>query len=339
MRHHGLDLVDPDDDFTVTEFQEAADAALADHRRSGRPGAHGGGDRAVPAGGRRRARPTRAVAGRAGRARRHPDTVALHQRLAELDPVGASRMEPTNRRRVVRALEVTVGSGRPFSSFGPGLDGLPADRRGRSSACAGPARCWPSASSSASPRCSPPGSSTRSSAWPPRRAASRGRPRRPWATRSCSPTCEGECSLAEATELAVTRTRQLRRPPAALVPARPPRTLVRDARRRSCRPRPPRASPPLMAVLTLTKHHGLGNDFLVTFAEPDGAGRSAVGGPGPPPVRSAARHRRRRAARRDDGGGTDRSGRRGAQRRTGPGRRRWPTSPCSSTTPTAAGPR
>ena len=30
-------------------------------------------------------------------------------------------MEPTNRRRVVRALEVTLGSGRPFSSFGPGL--------------------------------------------------------------------------------------------------------------------------------------------------------------------------------------------------------------------------
>ena len=29
-----------------------------------------------------------------------------------------------------------------------------------------------------------------------------------------------------------------------------------------------------MAVLTLTKHHGLGNDFLVTFAEPDGAARS-----------------------------------------------------------------
>ena len=31
-------------------------------------------------------------------------------------------MEPTNRRRVLRALEVTIGSGRPFSSFGPGLD-------------------------------------------------------------------------------------------------------------------------------------------------------------------------------------------------------------------------
>ncbi len=35
-------------------------------------------------------------------------------------------MEPTNRRRVVRALEVTVGSGRPFSEFGPGLEAYPA---------------------------------------------------------------------------------------------------------------------------------------------------------------------------------------------------------------------
>jgi tRNA dimethylallyltransferase len=34
-------------------------------------------------------------------------------------------MEPTNRRRVVRALEVTVGGGRPFSSFGPGLEAYP----------------------------------------------------------------------------------------------------------------------------------------------------------------------------------------------------------------------
>ncbi len=54
-----------------------------------------------------------------------PDTVALHRRLAALDPTAAGRMEPTNRRRVVRALEVTLGSGRPFSSFGPGLGAYP----------------------------------------------------------------------------------------------------------------------------------------------------------------------------------------------------------------------
>jgi tRNA dimethylallyltransferase len=45
--------------------------------------------------------------------------------LAELDPIAAARMEPNNRRRIVRALEVTVGSGRPFSSYGPGLEAYP----------------------------------------------------------------------------------------------------------------------------------------------------------------------------------------------------------------------
>ena len=50
----------------------------------------------------------------------------LHARLDDLDPVGAARMEPTNRRRIVRALEVTIGSGRPFSAFGPGLEAYPA---------------------------------------------------------------------------------------------------------------------------------------------------------------------------------------------------------------------
>jgi tRNA dimethylallyltransferase len=54
------------------------------------------------------------------------DTAALHRRLAEVDPLAASRMEPTNRRRVLRALEVTLGSARPFSSFGPGLAEFPA---------------------------------------------------------------------------------------------------------------------------------------------------------------------------------------------------------------------
>jgi tRNA dimethylallyltransferase len=46
---------------------------------------------------------------------------ALHARLVELDPLASTRTEPTNARRIVRALEVTLGSGRPFSSFGPGL--------------------------------------------------------------------------------------------------------------------------------------------------------------------------------------------------------------------------
>jgi len=51
---------------------------------------------------------------------------ALHRRLSAADPAAAARIEPTNRRRLVRALEVTLGSGRAFSSFGPGLGAYPA---------------------------------------------------------------------------------------------------------------------------------------------------------------------------------------------------------------------
>jgi tRNA dimethylallyltransferase len=49
----------------------------------------------------------------------------LYAELAALDPEAAAKMEPTNARRVVRALEVCLGSGRRFSSFGPGLDQYP----------------------------------------------------------------------------------------------------------------------------------------------------------------------------------------------------------------------
>jgi len=45
----------------------------------------------------------------------------LYSQLCVLDPLAASRMEQTNTRRIVRALEVTLGSGRAFSSFGAGL--------------------------------------------------------------------------------------------------------------------------------------------------------------------------------------------------------------------------
>ena len=66
---------------------------------------------------------------------RWPDVVAeleetantdeLYRRLLLLDPLGAARVQPGNRRRVVRALEVVIGSGRPFSSYGPGVASFP----------------------------------------------------------------------------------------------------------------------------------------------------------------------------------------------------------------------
>lgn len=128
--HHLLDLVDPDEEFTLTEFQAAARAALDDIERRGRHALLVGGTGLY----------LRAVVDDLEIPGRYPDVAAaleaeldaglaepadLHARLAELDPVGAGRMEPTNRRRVVRALEVTLGAGRPFSEFGPGLEAYP----------------------------------------------------------------------------------------------------------------------------------------------------------------------------------------------------------------------
>ena len=123
--HHLLDLADPDEDFTVTRFQAAFREALH--------GIEGRGHRAVLVGGTglylRAVIDDLDIPGRYPDVReaieQEPDTVALHGRLVDLDPVAAERMEPTNRRRVVRALEVTVGSGRRFSSYGPGLDAYP----------------------------------------------------------------------------------------------------------------------------------------------------------------------------------------------------------------------
>ena len=124
--HHLIDLVDPSEEFAVAEFQARAAAIMDEIRGRGAVPVLVGGTglyvRAVIDGLR--------IPGRYPEVRAEleaePDTAALHRRLAVLDPVAAGRMEPTNRRRIVRALEVTAGSGRPFSSYGPGLGHYPA---------------------------------------------------------------------------------------------------------------------------------------------------------------------------------------------------------------------
>ena len=122
VRHHVIDLVEPTETFDVRRFQLAVAEALADIARRGRRAVLVGGTglylQAVIDGFEIPGQFPEVAADLAA----EPDTVAMHARLAELDPLAAARMEPTNRRRVVRALEVTLGSGRPFSSYGPGVD-------------------------------------------------------------------------------------------------------------------------------------------------------------------------------------------------------------------------
>jgi tRNA dimethylallyltransferase len=129
VRHHVLDLVDPWEAFDVASFQTAVAGALADIAARGRRAVLVGGTglylQAVVDGFDIPGRYPEVAAELAATPDAAAETERLHRHLAGLDPLAASRMEPTNRRRVLRALEVTLGSGRPFSSFGPGLDAHP----------------------------------------------------------------------------------------------------------------------------------------------------------------------------------------------------------------------
>ncbi len=131
VAHHAIDLVGPDQDFTVAEFAAAADAAIADiERRGRRPLLVAGTGLYLRAITDPMEMPGVWPAVRAELEARldqeRPEV--LHAELARLDPVAAARIEPGNGRRTVRALEVCLGSGRPFSSYGPGLDSYPPSR-------------------------------------------------------------------------------------------------------------------------------------------------------------------------------------------------------------------
>jgi tRNA dimethylallyltransferase len=123
--HHLIDVADPGDEWSVRETQRAAARALADIEARGKHALFVGGTglyvRAVvdaldvP--------PSDPTVRRAlETATATPETLAAqYARLASVDPLAASRIEPDNRRRIVRALEVLELTGRSFSSFGPGL--------------------------------------------------------------------------------------------------------------------------------------------------------------------------------------------------------------------------
>jgi tRNA dimethylallyltransferase len=125
VHHHLVDIAEPSDDWSVARFQCVAREAVADIERRGKRALLVGGtglylqavidpltfppeDRAI------RARFEQDVGTAEG-------LVAASADLHRHDPVAASRIEPGNARRVVRALEVMRVTSRPFSSFGPGI--------------------------------------------------------------------------------------------------------------------------------------------------------------------------------------------------------------------------
>ncbi|MFM2077368.1 MAG: tRNA ((37)-N6)-dimethylallyltransferase MiaA [Actinomycetota bacterium] len=126
--HHAIDLAEPGEEFAVAQFARSASSSIEDiESRGGRPLLVAGTGLYLRALTDPMEMPGRWPALRTELEARvaAEGTDALHAELQSLDPVAATRMEPSNARRVVRALEVTLGSGRPFSSYGPGLDQYP----------------------------------------------------------------------------------------------------------------------------------------------------------------------------------------------------------------------
>ncbi len=123
VAYHLLDVLDPDEECTVALFQRWARTAAADIASRGHATLYVGGTGLY----HRAVLDDLAIPGVYPEVRKRleleaeSDLGALYEELARVDPVAAARLEPSNARRVVRALEVVRGSGRPFSSFGQGL--------------------------------------------------------------------------------------------------------------------------------------------------------------------------------------------------------------------------
>ncbi|MBE2235990.1 MAG: tRNA (adenosine(37)-N6)-dimethylallyltransferase MiaA [Anaerolinea sp.] len=120
--HHLLDVVAPDQVLTLAQYQRAAYAAIDEiHARGRQPLLVGGTGLYV-----------RAVLEGLGIPEVAPDeplrleleayaashgSLALHARLAALDPTAAAAIDQRNVRRVIRALEVCLVAGRPISEL------------------------------------------------------------------------------------------------------------------------------------------------------------------------------------------------------------------------------
>jgi tRNA dimethylallyltransferase len=118
--HHMIDLADPDEAYTLAMFQDGAYAAIEQIMGRGKVPVLAGGTplyllsviegweipRVEPDMYLRRT--LEAEAERIG-------TAALHERLAGLDSAAAAKILPTNTRRIIRALEVILSTGRPIS--------------------------------------------------------------------------------------------------------------------------------------------------------------------------------------------------------------------------------
>ncbi len=118
VRHYLLDVANLDESFTLAEYQHLASAAISEiHARANVPFLVGGTGlyvRAILEGlSIPRVEPNPARRTELER----QDAGMLYARLQQLDSIAASKIDPRNKRRVIRAIEVCESSGKPISAL------------------------------------------------------------------------------------------------------------------------------------------------------------------------------------------------------------------------------
>ncbi len=120
VRHHLIDIVNPDQTLSLTVFQTMAREAIAGVQRRGKlpllVGGTGQYIRAVTEGWKPPAvTPDPKLRAELARMEAEKGPEWLYQRLQALDPQAAKKIHARNARRTIRALEVILTSGRKFS--------------------------------------------------------------------------------------------------------------------------------------------------------------------------------------------------------------------------------
>ena len=119
--HHLLDIIDPNESFSVSQYREAALAKIDEIRERGREVLFVGGTalylkallrgmfEGPPADWAFRDQINHEIA--------EMGSEFLHQRLQMIDPVAAHNLHPNDHRRIIRALEVYKATGKPISHW------------------------------------------------------------------------------------------------------------------------------------------------------------------------------------------------------------------------------
>jgi len=120
--HHLIDIIDPDENFTLATYQELAFEAIADIQRRGKIALLVGGSglyvRAVTGGlSIPKVAPDPELRRRLEKRAEQEGYQVLYSELLKADPIAAEKIDPRNVRRVIRALEVCITAGVPFSQL------------------------------------------------------------------------------------------------------------------------------------------------------------------------------------------------------------------------------